>query len=642
MDDIWNGRSAYEVLGVGEDADASEIKSAFRKLALKYHPDRVKDEGDKIQAQDKFHKIQIAYETLSDPDKRQRYNAQVRLAQLKKEYKAREGGDAHTSSAPRPKPSEWSPSHANKRSTRYEIVEDNERLASPIPGSRNYMSGRSKPKYAESPERERSHRRYDENGVETIPPYSRRNREKFSRDSESKLAETVNSPSTRPTKERRAKKTYSPSPLGLGASKPAHARDNATSDVSQDVPPSNRDRAQMSQAVIADQCQSKFEGLRGTINGFSVCATADTGADGNFISLILAEEAGMDVVRLPEEERPLFLMAHGRGLRPMGKVNALWRFEGYPDETYEISFFVLKNCIFDVMIGAEFLYRHHVLNGEKHLLKALDRPADALHVRLVKACGQPRQRLSGLIRHARQLGAFCTAVPDSGAEPNLISYAYAERRGWLQYVEPGPPSCRMLQFADGSLEETMGRVTLHWRFCSARAAKQRETLRHQPGLQNLRRQRQVAAAALEPFPTEGYFTFDVLYRCPWEMIVGHVFLDWTDAFNSMAHCFSAVDSSSPLGINPVIWSRTKPTKDKKKKATGDTVMSAVVQPNNDYFDDLEALAKQYEKERRDKQRQQNTLPLARPRSASLSTRSSATGQSGPPSTSDAGSITFSS
>lgn len=61
----------YKVLGVEKSADASEIKKAYRKLALKYHPDRNKDNKE---AEDKFKQISEAYAVLSDKDKRQQYD----------------------------------------------------------------------------------------------------------------------------------------------------------------------------------------------------------------------------------------------------------------------------------------------------------------------------------------------------------------------------------------------------------------------------------------------------------------------------------------------------------------------------------------------------------------------------------------
>lgn len=64
-------RDYYEVLGVSKSADATEIKKAYRKLALKYHPD--KNPGDK-EAEEKFKEAAEAYDVLSNEEKRRRYD----------------------------------------------------------------------------------------------------------------------------------------------------------------------------------------------------------------------------------------------------------------------------------------------------------------------------------------------------------------------------------------------------------------------------------------------------------------------------------------------------------------------------------------------------------------------------------------
>ena len=64
-------RDYYEVLGVGKNANADEIKKAYRKAAIKYHPD--KNPGDK-EAEEKFKEAAEAYDVLSNPDKRARYD----------------------------------------------------------------------------------------------------------------------------------------------------------------------------------------------------------------------------------------------------------------------------------------------------------------------------------------------------------------------------------------------------------------------------------------------------------------------------------------------------------------------------------------------------------------------------------------
>ncbi len=61
----------YKILGVTKDASKEEIKKAYRKLALKYHPDRNKDNKE---AEEKFKQISEAYAVLSDPEKKQQYD----------------------------------------------------------------------------------------------------------------------------------------------------------------------------------------------------------------------------------------------------------------------------------------------------------------------------------------------------------------------------------------------------------------------------------------------------------------------------------------------------------------------------------------------------------------------------------------
>eukprot|EP00117_Sycon_ciliatum_P012645 scpid97536/ scgid0859/ DnaJ homolog subfamily B member 4; Heat shock 40 kDa protein 1 homolog; Human liver DnaJ-like protein len=64
------GKDYYKILGVSRDASESDIKKAYRKMALKFHPDKNKDPG----AEDKFKEISEAYEVLSDSDKRAVYD----------------------------------------------------------------------------------------------------------------------------------------------------------------------------------------------------------------------------------------------------------------------------------------------------------------------------------------------------------------------------------------------------------------------------------------------------------------------------------------------------------------------------------------------------------------------------------------
>lgn len=62
----------YKILGVKRDANDAQIKKAFKKLAIKYHPDKNKDDPDGAKA--KFQKVAAAYEVLSDSEKRKTYD----------------------------------------------------------------------------------------------------------------------------------------------------------------------------------------------------------------------------------------------------------------------------------------------------------------------------------------------------------------------------------------------------------------------------------------------------------------------------------------------------------------------------------------------------------------------------------------
>ena len=64
-------RDFYQILGVSKSASTSEIKKAYRKLAVKYHPDKNPDDPDAVA---KFHDINEAYEILQDDDKREIYD----------------------------------------------------------------------------------------------------------------------------------------------------------------------------------------------------------------------------------------------------------------------------------------------------------------------------------------------------------------------------------------------------------------------------------------------------------------------------------------------------------------------------------------------------------------------------------------
>ena len=85
----WFEKDFYAILGVGEDADAAEIKKAYRKLAKQYHPDR--NPGD-AAAEQRFKDVGEANAVLSDPEQRKEYDAIRQMARGGARFTAGAGG----------------------------------------------------------------------------------------------------------------------------------------------------------------------------------------------------------------------------------------------------------------------------------------------------------------------------------------------------------------------------------------------------------------------------------------------------------------------------------------------------------------------------------------------------------------------
>ncbi|KAL3956553.1 hypothetical protein ACCO45_009399 [Purpureocillium lilacinum] len=102
----------YKILGVSKDAQIPEIRSAHRKLVLKCHPDKVQDPKLKAEKQDEFQKVQEAYELLSDDRQRQKYDDQIKLAELREQFRSKAN-----ISTPRSSPKEYNVYTAEPRTT---------------------------------------------------------------------------------------------------------------------------------------------------------------------------------------------------------------------------------------------------------------------------------------------------------------------------------------------------------------------------------------------------------------------------------------------------------------------------------------------------------------------------------------------
>lgn len=91
-------KSPYELLGVDKNADAETITKAYRKLAMRYHPDRVA-ESEKAEAEEHFKEVKEAYEILSDADRRSKYDYQQSTSRNTKH--AYSSGDHYSKRTPK-------------------------------------------------------------------------------------------------------------------------------------------------------------------------------------------------------------------------------------------------------------------------------------------------------------------------------------------------------------------------------------------------------------------------------------------------------------------------------------------------------------------------------------------------------------
>ena len=89
---VFAAEDYYRILGVGKNATEKEIKKAFKKLSIKYHPDKFKDAKEKEKAKNQFVKIANAYEVLSDEGKRRSYDLGGEEEVQKQDQRQQHGG----------------------------------------------------------------------------------------------------------------------------------------------------------------------------------------------------------------------------------------------------------------------------------------------------------------------------------------------------------------------------------------------------------------------------------------------------------------------------------------------------------------------------------------------------------------------
>ena len=482
--------SLYEILEIAKDAPLKSIRTNYRKCLLQCHPNRVKDDEVKEQKMHEFHQVQQAYEILSDEKSRICYDERVFCIR---------STHVHPGST---KPLD-STAQPNMAYLAKQIADEERRALVKYSRVMSPISQRDSSYYRPGPHK-------------GILPDAR----------------------PRPRPPRRRFSVYpgrGSSLFNIEATNTAHQRMATAAHEATGTAPelycNNIEDKENHKALMrrtdGPELANKgtYLGVEGVINGITVHALADTGADKNFMNEHFSQELHLKPIHFRSDQRPSFVMGHGGRIEAIGKITVSWNFRADIRKDYHpMTFYILPECIFDVMIGGSSLFETATMDANRHRLSRMPRPRMALAVRMVNLCGWPSRRLKGVLN----LEA-CSALPDTGAEPNLVSYEYAKQRGWLPKIVPGPESCRLLLFADGSTKRTEGQLRLAWSFDD---------------------RWDIASPDHE---SRTAIIFDVLYGCPHDVILGQSFLEETDAFIKHKEAFEDLCHDDHSGLFLVVW-----------------------------------------------------------------------------------------
>jgi hypothetical protein len=184
--------------------------------------------------------------------------------------------------------------------------------------------------------------------------------------------------------------------------------------------------------------------ISGMLGGLSVSALGDKGATANFIS---ADHVQRQCAEIDKDACTVFTKPNGTLVETLGVAKLLFRFDGESD-AHLLTFHVLKNCLYDVILGNPFLQATATFTRYFHRIAHVLRAGRSRHVCLA---GNPQQRLEGFLN-----GQYTRAVDDSGSNVNLESPEFAERSG--HKVDTSPQHRIELEFVDGTIGHASGVV----------------------------------------------------------------------------------------------------------------------------------------------------------------------------------------
>ena len=177
----------YIALGLPKDATQAQVKATYRKLALKYHPDKVTDDALKAAAADNFHRIQQGYEILGDEDRRGRYDAQARLMALRKDVLERQSTKVDVRTAAFEVPTS-SPGRTAFTARGPERMTEERKPSNTYAYEENDYFGTARPTSRKNSEYGREYRGYGRDEPEKVKVYAKEN-EKNKREERRKVSE---------------------------------------------------------------------------------------------------------------------------------------------------------------------------------------------------------------------------------------------------------------------------------------------------------------------------------------------------------------------------------------------------------------------------------------------------------------------
>ncbi|KAL9069729.1 MAG: hypothetical protein Q9161_005314 [Pseudevernia consocians] len=194
-------------------------------------------------------------------------------------------------------------------------------------------------------------------------------------------------------------------------------------------------------------------GLPGFVNGSRTSALADTGAAQNIVSAAFVQERGFSI----KEKQGVFRLGNSKIAQSIGTVNLRWAFSEKPNEVIDIICHVLPQCAYDLILGSRFLTATETFS--KHGRRLANCVFSVFNVFHLNYLDGSRQTLDGKVG-----GYQVLAIPDTGAERNVMDLGYAETRGFK--ISARQEDRGFLQFADGTFQETVGQVNTTWTFAS--------------------------------------------------------------------------------------------------------------------------------------------------------------------------------